>query len=164
MPIRQITRELGMSRKSVRRYLRRERCPDWRPGRATRSGMDAHREWIDARIAEGRINASELHDELVSKGVRLSYATVRRYVTKRLGRAGKARPRVNAAKPKPTPPPSPKRLSFDWVRRPEKRTPEAQARLDTIRRAGVDLNAALDLADEFAALIRKRSTDRKSVV
>jgi transposase len=157
-PIREIARALGMSRNAVRRYLRRERCPDWDPGRATRSRMDAHREWIDTRIAEGRINASELHGELVSRGVRLSYATVRRYVTRRLGRAGKVRPRVSAAKPKPAPTPSPKRLSFDWVRRPEKRTPEAQARLDTIRRAGVDLNAALDLADEFAALIRKRST------
>jgi transposase len=157
-PIREIARALGMSRNAVRRYLRRERCPDWDPGRATRSRMDAHREWIDARIAEGRINASELHGELVSRGVRLSYATVRRYVTRRLGRAGKVRPRANAAKPKPAPPPSPKRLSFDWVRRPEERTPEAQARLDAIRRAGVDLDAALDLADEFAALIRQRST------
>lgn len=157
-PIREIARALGMSRNAVRRYLRRERCPDWDPGRPTRSRMDAHREWFDARIAEGRINASELHGELVSRGVRLSYATVRHYVTRRLGRAGKVRPRVNAAKPKPAPPPSPKRLSFDWVRRPEKRTPEAQARLDAIRRAGVDLNAALDLADEFAALVRQRST------
>jgi transposase len=158
MPIRQIARELDMSRKSVRRYLRREQCPEWRPGRATRSGMDAHREWIDARIAEGRINASELHGELVSNGVRLSYATVRRYVTKRLGRAGKVRPRVNAAKPKPAPPPSPKQLSFDWVRRAEKRTVEAQSRLDKIRGASPDLTAALDLADDFAALIRKRTT------
>ena len=147
-----------MSRRAVRRYLRRERCPDWRPGRATRSGMDAHREWVDARVAEGRINASELHRELAARGVRLSYATVRRYLTKRLGRAGQARPRVNAAKPKPTPPPSPKQLSFDWVRRPEKRTVEAQARLDTIRAASPELTIALDLADEFTALIRKRST------
>jgi transposase len=157
-PIREIARALDMSRNAVRRYLRREHCPDWNPGRATRSRLDAHRQWIDARIAEGRINASELHGELVSRGVRLSYGTVRRYVTRRLGRAGKVRPRVNAAKPKPTPPPSPKRLSFDWVRRPEKRTPEAQARLDAIRGCDVDLSAALDLADEFAALIRQRST------
>jgi transposase len=157
-PIRQIARDLDMSRKSVRRYLRRERCPDWRPGRATRSGMDVHREWIDARIAEGRINASELHRELASRGVRLSYPTVRRFLAKRLGRSGKTRPRVNAAKPKPAPPPSPKQLSFDWVRRPEKRTVEAQGRLDAIRAASPDLTAALDLADEFTALIRKRST------
>ena len=158
LPIRAIARELDMSRKTVRRYLRRERCPDWRPGRATRSGMDAHREWIDARIAEGRINASELHRELASRGVRLSYATVRRFLTKRLGRSGKTRPRVNAVKPKPAPPPSPKQLSFDWVRRPEKRTVEAQGRMDAIRAASPDLSAALDLADEFTALIRKLST------
>ena len=83
--------------------------------------MHSHREWIDARVAEGRINASELHRELAMKGVRLSYAAVRHYLTKRLGRAGKTRSRVNAAKPKPAPPPSPKQLSFDWIRRPEKR-------------------------------------------
>lgn len=158
LPIRQIARDLEMSRNAVRRYLRRQRCPDWSPGRATRSRMDAHREWIDARIAEGRINASELHRELAARGVRLSYATIRRDLTKRLGRAGKTRPRVNAAKPKPTPPPSPRSLSFDWIRRAENRTVDAQARLDAIRAASPELTIALDLADEFTALIRKRST------
>jgi transposase len=158
LPIRQIARDLGLSRKAVRRDLRHEKCPEWGPGRVRRSGMDAHREWIDARVAEGRINASELHRELLSRGVRISYPTVRRFLTKRLGRVGQTRPRVNAAKPKPIPPPSPKRLSFDWVRRPEKRTVEAQARLDAIRAASPDLTAALDLADEFKALIRKQST------
>jgi transposase len=158
MPIRQIARELVMSRKAVRRYLRREHCPEWRRTRVRRSAMDAHREWIDACIAEGRTNATELHRELASNGVRLSYAAVRRYLTKRLGRAGKSRPRVNAAKPKPTRPPSPRQLSFDWVRRPEKRTAEAQARLNAIRTVSAGLAAALDLADEFAVLIRKQST------
>lgn len=157
-PIRQIARDLAMSRKSVHRYLRHERCPDWGPRRVTRSRIDEHRDWIDARVAEGRINTVELHQELVSKGVHVSYASVRRYLTKRLGRAGKTRPRVNAAQPKPTPPPSPRQLSFDWVRRAEKRTVEAQTRLDTIGAASPDLAAALDLADEFTALIRKQSS------
>jgi transposase len=157
-PIRQIARDLNMSRKSVRRYLRREHCPDWRPGRTKRSSRDAYREWIDARIAEGRINASELHREIASRGVRLSYAAVRRYLTKRLERAGKSRPRVNAAKPKSAPAPSPKQLSSDWVRRREKRTAQAQSRLEAIRVASPDLTAALDLADEFTLLIRKQST------
>jgi transposase len=157
-PIRQIARELSMSRNSVRRHLRHEQCPDRSRRRARRSGMDAHREWIDARIAEGRINASELHRELAMKGDRLSYATVRRYLVKRVGRAGKASPRVNAAKPKSAPPPSPRQLSFDWIRRPEKRKVEAQARLDQVRAASPDLMAALDLADEFKGLIRKQSS------
>ena len=156
--IRQIARDLGMTRKAVRRDLRHERCPDDRFRRARRSRMDAQRDWIDARVAEGRIKASELHRDLAARGVRLSYAAVRRYLTERLGRAGKVRPRVNAAKPKPARPPSPRQLSFDWIRCPEKRTVEARARLESIRAASPDLTIALDLADAFAALIRKRST------
>ena len=155
--IRGIARELGLTRKAVRRYLRRTTCPDWRPGRATRSGMDRYREEIDRRIAEGGTNAAELHRDLAARGCRLSYASVRRYVTKRLAAAGKVRARANAAKA-PTPPlPSAKQLSFDWVRRREDREDEQQARLDAIRGRGAELSAALDLADEFAALIRKDS-------
>ncbi len=47
-PIRQIARDLAMSRMAVRRSLRHEKCPEWGPRRARRSGMDSHREWIDA--------------------------------------------------------------------------------------------------------------------
>jgi predicted transcriptional regulator len=74
--VRQIAHELDLSRNSVRRYLRLEVCPDWGPGRTKRSGLDAHQEWIDARLAEGCENASELHRELVAKGLRLSYGSV----------------------------------------------------------------------------------------
>jgi transposase len=156
-PIRQIARDLGISRRMVRRCLGHESYPEWAPRRRRRSAMDAHREWLDARIAEGKLSASELHRELTARGVRLSYGTVRRALTERLGRAGKSRPRANAAKPRPNRPPSPRQLSFDWVRRPENRTAEAQARLDKIRAASPDLTAALDLADEFKGLIRKQS-------
>jgi len=55
------------------------------------------------------------------------------------------------------PPPSARRLSFDWIRRVEKRSLEAQARLVAVRASSLELTAALDLADEFAALIRKQS-------
>jgi transposase len=158
-PIRTIARELGMSRNSVRRYLRCQQCPDWSPGRRRRrSRLDAHRDWIDARIAEGRINAKELRHELVSRGVRCSYATVRRYLNKRLGKAGKKRTRVNASKPKPAPPPSAKQLSFDWIRRSEKRSTEAQSGLIAIRSVSPELSDALDIFDGFKELIRKQST------
>ena len=83
---------------------------------------------------------------------------MRRYVTKRLAAAGKPRARVNAARPPAPPPPSPKRLSFDWVRRRESRDAEQEARLEAIRSRSAELASALDLADEFAALIRKQSS------
>jgi transposase len=156
--IRGIARELGMTRKAVRRYLRRETCPDWNPGRRTRSGLDAHRPWIDRWLEAGGTNAADLHRELASQGCRMSSASVRRYVTKRLAAAGKLRSRVNAAHA-PTPAlPAAKQLSFDWVRRHDQRKVEEQARLEAIRGGSVELDAALELADEFADLIRKQTT------
>jgi transposase len=121
------------------------------------SQVDPHREWIDARLAEGQRNVVELHRQLVARGFGGSYGSVWRYVAKRLRAAGEKHQRLNAATPPPPPPPSAKQLSFEWVRRPEKRTAEAQARLDAIRAGSEELAAALDLADEFAGLIRKRS-------
>jgi transposase len=154
---RRIARDLGLSRCTVRRYLRAETCPDWGPGRRRTSRLDEHRDWVDARLAEGNENAQDLHRRLAERGYRGSYASVRRYVTKRLGVAGRTRARVNAAKP-PTPPPtSAKRLSFEWVRRAEGREPEQQARLDAIRGRCAEVATGLDLADEFAGLIRERS-------
>jgi transposase len=154
---RRIARELGMSRKTVRRYLRRESCPDWVPGRPRRSQVDAHRDWIDARLAEGLTSVVALHRQLTERGLRGSYGSVWRYVSKRLGAAGKRDERGDPASPPVPPPPSARQLSFEWVRRPERRKPAEPTRLDAIRAESAELAAALDLADEFAGLIRRRS-------
>jgi transposase len=155
---RRIAREVGMSRNAVRRYLRSKECPDWNPGRAWNSRWDAHREWIDARIAEGCTNAADLHRQLVLRDFRGSYCSVQRYVRKRLGAAGKKRERAGAARPSAPPAPSPRQLSFEWVRRPEDRKPDEQRRIDAIRASSDELATALSLADEFADLLRRRSS------
>jgi transposase len=155
---RRIARDLGMSRNAVRHYLRCKECPDWKPGRTWRSRWDTHREWIDARIAEGCTNAASLHRQLVLRDFRGSYCSVQRYIRKRLGAAGRKRERVGAARPSAPPPPSPAQLSFEWVRRPEDRKPNEQRRIDAIRAGSDELATALGLADEFADLIRKRSS------
>lgn len=157
-PAARIARELGLSRRSVFRYLGRETCPAWHLRGSRRSRLDGYREWIDARIAEGFVNVATLHRQLSGRGFRGSYGSVYAFVTKRLGAAGKKRDRRNAAEPPVPAPPSARRLSFEWARRAEKRKPPEQARLDAIRALGDELTAALDLADAFAALIRKQST------
>ena len=156
--VRGIAKDLGLSRNAVRRYLRRAACPDWETGRPRPCQLDAFRSWIDDRIGEGCTNAAELRRELAARGCPASYHAVRRFVTKRLAAAGKSRERVNAARPPAPAPPSPKRLSFDWVCRRESRDAEQEARLEAIRSRSVELASALDLADEFAALIRKQSS------
>jgi transposase len=153
-----IARELGLSRRSVFRYLQRETCPAWHLRGSRRSRLDGYREWIDARIAEGFINVADLHRQLTERGFKGAYGSVYAFVTKRLGAAGKKRERLNAAAPPVPRPPSARQLSFEWARRPEKRKPPEQARLDAIRGCSVELAAALDLADRFADLIRKKSS------
>jgi transposase len=157
-PAARIAQELGLSRRSVFRYLRRETCPAWDLRGSRRSRLDRHREWIDARLAEGLINVADLHRRLTGRGFKGSYGSVYAFVTKRLGAAGKRRERLNAADPPVPRPPSARQLSFEWVRRPEKRKPPEQARLDAIGASSDELAAALDLADRFADLIRKRSS------
>jgi transposase len=152
-----IARELGLSRRSVFRYLQRETCPAWHLRGSQRSRLDGYREWIDARIAEGFINIADLHRQLTERGFKGSYGGAYAFVTKRLGAAGKKRDRRNAATPPVPRPPSARQLSFEWVRRAEKRKPPEQARLDAIRACSDQLSAALDLADAFADLIRKQS-------
>jgi transposase len=158
-PAARIARELGLSRRSVFRYLRRETCPAWHLRGSRRSRLDGHREWIDAQIAEGFINVADLHRQLTESGFKGSYGSVYAFVTKRLGAAGRKRERLNAATPPVPRPPSARQLSFEWARRPEKRKPPEQARLDAIRGCSAELAEALDLADGFADLIRKKSTE-----
>jgi transposase len=121
--------------------------------------LDRYREWIDAGLAEGFTNVAELHRRLTERGFKGSYGSVYEFVTKRLGAAGKRRERLNAAQPRVPAPPSVRQLSFEWARRAEKRKPPEQARLDAIRAHSDELAAALDLADGFAELIRKRSRE-----
>jgi transposase len=157
-PAARIARELGLSRRSVFRYLRRQTCPAWDLRGSRRSRLDGYREWIDARLAEGFINVANLHRQLTERGFKGSYGSVYAFVMKRLGAAGKRRERLNAADPPVPRPPSARQLSFEWARRPEKRKPPEQARLDAIRGCSVELAAALDLADGFADLIRRQSS------
>jgi predicted transcriptional regulator len=158
-PAARIARELGLSQRSVFRYLRRDTCPAWDLRGSRRSRLDRHRGWIDARLAEGLINVADLHRQLSDRGFKGSYGSVHAFVTKRLGATGKKRERLNAAAPPVPRPPSPRQISFEWARRPEKRKPPEQARLDAIRACCDELAAALSLADGFADLIRKRSTE-----
>jgi transposase len=154
-----IARELGLSRRSVFRYLGRQTCPAWGLGGSRRSRLDGYQQGIDARIAEGLTNAAELHRQLTGRGFKGSYGSVYEFVTKRLGAAGKRRERRNAAEPPAPSRPSARQLSFEWARRAEERKPTGEARLQAIRAGSDELAAALDLADGFAELIRKRSCE-----
>jgi transposase len=153
--IRQIALEMNLSRNAVRRYLRVDHCPDWRPGQARRSGLDGFCRWIDEQVQAGRDNAAELHRELKAKGYEGSADSVRRFVSKRLAALGKKRERANAAQPRSPPAPSARALAFEVLRAQKKRKAQEQARVEALRGIDEEFREVLALAEEFIALIRK---------
>jgi transposase len=153
---RGIARELGMSVRTILRYLREGQCPDWKPGQPRPNRLDPFRDYIDRRIQEGCRNAAALHRELADLGCRVSASSVRTFVSRCLAAAGQRRERANAAQP-PTPkPPSARALSFEFLRRAEDREVEEQARLEALRDIDAELTGALELAATFAAMARKQ--------
>jgi hypothetical protein len=148
---------MGMSVKRVRRYLRAGRCPDWNPGRKVPRRLDQFAEHIDGWVRRGGRSAAELYRELVGMGFRGSYDAVRRYLAHRLGSPGRPGPRVGVLTlPARPAPPSPCKLSYEFIRRPENRKADEQARLDKLRGCDPALRTGLDLAGEFAEMVRRR--------
>jgi len=158
LSVRRIADEVGLAADTVRRYLHLDRCPDWNPGRRAATPLSAFAAAIDAWIKNGGRNAAQLHRDLVGRGCHASYDTVCRYVARRLGSTGRPGPRAGPLKPPAPRPPSARRLSFDFIRRPEDRDDEAQRRLDRLRGGDAALREGLDLAAGFAALVRREAS------
>ena len=157
-PCAKLRRGTGLSVKCVIRYLRSDRCPDWNPGRQVPTQLDAFVGPIDAWVQRGGTNAADLFRELTAQGFGGSYDAVCRYLARRLGSAGRPGPRVGPLSPPGAPaPPSARKLSFDFIRRPEARQAAVQARLEKVRSSAEPLREALDLAGEFAEMVRQRS-------
>jgi transposase len=156
--MQRIADEVGLAVDTVRRYLHLDRCPDWDPGRRAATPLDAFAVSIDAWSKGGGRNAAELYRDLVRLGCQASYDMVRRYVARRVGSTGRRGPRAGPLKPPARRPPSARRLSFDFIRRPQDRNGEAQRRLDRLRAGDAELREGLDLAAEFAALLREAGT------
>jgi len=157
--LRVIAKATGVPLKRVIRYARRDRCPDWNPGRQSRTQLDAFAAQVDGWIGRGERNAADLYRELVAQGCRASYDAVRRFVRRRLGSTGRPGPRVGPLTlPAAPAPPSARQLSFAFIRREEDRTEEQQQQVECLQAGGEPLREGLQLAASFAALVRKSVT------
>jgi transposase len=154
---RAIARLTGLSRNVVRRYCREERCPDWMRPRRPPVALQAYAAEIERWVEGGGRNTAELFRELKSRGCEASYDAVRRFVNRRLGSTGRPGPRTGPAVVPPLPPPSARQLSFEFIRRPEEREADEQARLDKLWACDGTLREGLDRAGEFAEMVRQRS-------
>jgi transposase len=80
MPIKQIVRQTGHSRKLVRQVIRGE-CND--VFRTRQSSLDLHLPWLDDQWASGCRNGAELWRRLMARGFRGSLRVVAEWATRR---------------------------------------------------------------------------------
>jgi transposase len=151
--IRSIARAMGLSGNAVRRYVRSDHCPDWRPGRVGPSQAAMYQQRIDAWLATGQRNMSALHRQLQAEDPTLRYDTLRRFVLRRLAARGEPRERAKATRSPPLP--SARSLSFAVLARPDKATPGQQVWVALLRAISPEVAQAVALVQAFAALVRK---------
>ena len=155
--LRRIAQATGLSLKRVIRYAGSGRCPDWNPGRRAATSLDPLSGLTDAWVEPRGRNAAEAvpgvgpagFQRLQRRGATLPGPPARQH--RRLGsRAGPLHPPA-------LPFPSARKLSFEFIRRPEDRKAQEQARLVRLRGCEAGLRDGHDLAGEFAEIVRKRS-------
>nr|WP_240928078.1 transposase [Thalassoroseus pseudoceratinae] len=153
--LRQIAREMQLSWRIVQRYVQSDQLPNWRPSRVKPSQMTNYRERIEASLADGNDNAAALHRQLLCEGVRLSYTTVRTYVSRLMATRGLSRQRINAANPSRSRAPSTKALSCAVIAQPAQRTPTQETQVGCPQELNSEVAEAVELVETFVSLTRK---------
>jgi transposase len=157
-----IQRETGLSRMTIRKYLRAAACPV----RAPRAGLLAPGSSWEKRLRErwdaGCQNANTLWEELRAAGFPGCAGTVRRHVgawRAERGRRGRpvARLRTAAAgTPAPQPVPSPRQVKWWLLGVDEDRTEEQRAYVRRLLGAVPLLATAQQVTLEFGRVVRER--------
>jgi transposase len=155
-----IARTLGIGRRTVYRYLR-----DPPPQRKRRSDYGQRRvitpfePYLLRRWEEGCRTATVLWREIRAQGFAHSLTNVQRFVNqlRREGAPPTGRPRTALTKPEGPPP---RHVASLVLRRPERRTAEQRAYLDHLRAEDPAIATAVDLAEDFLLMLRRREGAR----
>jgi len=162
----EIAREVGIGRKTVRRFLRAGTFPERAQPRRRPTILDPYEPYLRERWTAGCHNGLQLWRELQERGFPGAASLVRRFVAAwrpTPGRRGPPR-RTGPAPTEPTPPPPPPRrvpsvrqarwflLHDDGRLRPDERLYR-----DDLLRRDADIQAARTLALDFGQLIRERN-------
>jgi len=158
-----IAQELGVSKTTVFNYLRSSTFIERRE-RSDQglSLLNPYQDYLLSRWNSGNYNTQELFEEIRQAGYTGSYATVVRFTRylKSLpgfapakGSTKNASPRVSSSSHRPL---TPSRVTALVLRRPELTEPNEREAIAQLQTAHSDLKSAIELAQQFAFLVRQR--------
>jgi transposase len=158
--VAQIARTIGASRMTIYKYLR-EGPPQRK--RHTVHGrqrvLEPYEPYLVKRWNEGCRMATVLWREIRAQGFAHSLTNVQRFVNqlRREGPPPAGRPRTALTKPHGPPP---RRVAALVLRRPERRPEEQRAYLKLLCTEDPAIAAAVDLAEDFLVMLRRREGER----
>jgi transposase len=144
---------LGMSRKTVRRWLRSQGFPERKPPSGRHSHVREFDEYLRRRWEQRCHNATQLFREIRARGYRGSRQMVSHYVSS--WRADK-----KFAKPKPPKRLAPKDVAILICKRPERRLPEQQDVLERLATVHPHIQPLSGLALKFREALQTKDGAR----
>ena len=160
--LRQINRETGLARATMRKYAFAERFP--RHGRRGpgRSSLDPYLHYLHTRHGGGCENAMQLWRELRGLGFPGTAKQIRRWLAERRTRPARTTIRrlqqssvgAPSAPTSSPPPPSPKQLSWHLLREPEDLDPDAAAAVARVLQDD-ETAQVVDLGRRFCRIVRR---------
>ena len=147
-----IASQVGLNRKTVRRWLRAGQFPE-RQVAPRHSSVDRWLSYLEKRWADGCHNRSQLWHELQVQGADFAQVTLRRWFRVRLGVRGRP-PHSSLAPPRNRP--SPRQLSallLDLVPDP---SPFQQTFAQSLCALSPDIASTVELAKQFWRMLRER--------
>jgi transposase len=155
-PVTTIAKQLGLSRPTVTKFLRRTTPPPPRSPQRSGQVLRPYMVYLIRRWREGCADSMQLWRELREQGYTASARTVSRFIT-RLRQAGDAglAPETQASPYTRPQGPSARAVSFTWVRPEAKRAQDAQLYVDHLLQADPAIAQAYTLSQAFLALVRE---------
>src|SRR3954447_2355636 len=155
MPIHRIARELGVGRKTVRRWLRAGQAPTHRKPPRPKL-IDRHQDYLERRWQEGCHNGTRLWRELHDQGVTGKAGIVRLWASQR--RQDPAQGSAAARRPAGRVPTS--RQATRLVLAEDGKLADAERQLvTTLIGAAPEIAEAVGVARAFGAMIRQRAVE-----
>jgi|SRR6266700_2811295 len=151
-----IAKRVGMGQSTVGNWLAAGAYPETTRGPYV-SRLDPYLPYLFQRWESGCHNMVRLHQELVARGYKGSYASVRDHLVRRLPEGKKNSSQGNELSPAPL---APRQATFLFLRRPEQLTAEEQADLLALRQTHPEVNQTYDLAQQFAQMLRTRTGEQ----
>ena len=159
MTIRGVARALGVSRKTVRRWLRAGHAPTWRHADCGRSSLDPFRDYLETRWAAGCRNGTGLWREIRERGFTGQSGIVRQWAA-RQRRQDLAADRAAPAKPPKAQPPTPRKAARLLMSEPDKLSGDDRRFVTTLLELSPPIARAVDLARAFSTMIKQSLADQ----